>query len=94
MKNRLLLFLISTCLVITFSFANANELPDESNVPGGVVIIPINSKDRPKAFFYDKRVLIIGESQNWKAIVGIPLKTELGEHELKVVGNDLSLIHI
>tara|TARA_B100001123_G_scaffold332194_1_gene374727 strand:+ start:88 stop:915 length:828 start_codon:yes stop_codon:yes gene_type:complete len=94
MKNRLLLFLISTCLVITFSFANANELPDESNVPGGVVIIPINSKDRPKAFFYDKRVLIIGESQNWKAIVGIPLKTELGEHKLKVVGNDFEASYI
>ena len=94
MKNRLLLFLISTCLVITFSFANANELPDESNVPGGVVIIPINSKDRPKAFFYDKRVLIIGENQNWKAIVGIPLKTELGEHKLKVVGNDFEASYI
>ena len=87
MKNRLLLFLISTYLVITFSFANTNELPDESNVPGGVVIIPINSKDRPKAFFYDKRVLVIGESQNWKAIIGIPLKIELGEHKLKVVSN-------
>ena len=94
MKNRLLLFLISTYLVITFSFANANELPDESNVPGGVVIIPINSKDRPKAFFYDKRVLIIGESQNWKAIVGIPLKTELGDHKLKVVGNDFEASYI
>jgi len=87
MKNRLLVFLISTCLAITFSFVNANELPDELNVPGGVVIIPINSKDRPKAFFYDKRVLIIGESQNWKAIIGIPLKIELGEHKLKVVSN-------
>ena len=87
MKNRLLVFLISTCLAITFSFVNANELPDELNVPGGVVIIPINSKDRPKAFFYDKRVLVIGESQNWKAIIGIPLKIELGEHKLKVVSN-------
>ena len=87
MKNRLLLFLISTCLAIAFSFVNANELPDELNVPGGVVIIPINSKDRPKAFFYDKRVLVIGESQNWKAIIGIPLKIELGEHKLKVVSN-------
>ena len=87
MKNRLLSFLISTCLAIAFSFVNANELPDELNAPGGVVIIPINSKDRPKAFFYDKRVLIIGESQNWKAIIGIPLKIELGEHKLKVVSN-------
>ena len=94
MKNRLLSFLISTCLAIAFSFVNANELPDELNVPGGVVIVPINSKDRPKAFFYDKRVLIIGESQNWKAIVGIPLKTELGEHKLKVVGNDFEAGYI
>ena len=80
-------FLISTYLAIAFSFVNANELPDELNAPGGVVIIPINSKDRPKAFFYDKRVLVIGESQNWKAIIGIPLKIELGEHKLKVVSN-------
>ena len=87
MKNRLLSFLISTYLAIAFSFVNANELPDELNAPGGVVIIPINSKDRPKAFFYDKRVLVIGESQNWKAIIGIPLKIELGEHKLKVVSN-------
>ena len=87
MKNRLLSFLLSTCLAIAFSFVNANELPDELNAPGGVVIIPINSKDRPKAFFYDKRVLVIGESQNWKAIIGIPLKIELGEHKLKVVSN-------
>ena len=87
MKNRLLSFLISTCLAIAFSFVNANELPDELNAPGGVVIIPINSKDRPKAFFYGKRVLVIGESQNWKAIIGIPLKIELGEHKLKVVSN-------
>ena len=87
MKNRLLSFLISTCLAIAFSFVNANELPDELNAPGGVVIIPINSKDRPKAFFYDIRVLVIGESQNWKAIIGIPLKIELGEHKLKVVSN-------
>ena len=94
MKNRLLSFLISTCLAIAFSFVNANELPDELNAPGGVVIIPINSKDRPKAFFYDKRVLVIGESQNWKAIIGIPLKIELGEHKLKVVGNDFEASYI
>ena len=87
MKNKLLLYLISTCLVITFSFADANELPIESNVPGGVVIVPIESNDRPKAFFYDKKVMVIGESQNWKAIIGIPLKIEIGEHKLKVVSD-------
>ena len=87
MKNKLFTHLISTCLVITFSFAVANDLPIESNVPGGVVIVPIKSKDRPKAFFYDRKVMVIGKSQNWKAIVGIPLKIELGEHKLKVVSN-------
>ena len=87
MKNKLLSHLISTCLVIRFGFADANELPIESNVPGGVVVVPIKSKDRPKAFFYDKKVMVIGKSQDWKAIVGIPLKIELGEHKLKVVSN-------
>ena len=87
MKNKLISYLILVHLIITFSFSNANELPIESNVPGGIVIVPIKSKDRPKAFFYDKKVMVIGEIGNWKAIIGIPLKIELGEHKLKVIIN-------
>ena len=78
MKNKLISYLILIYLVATFSFTHANELPIESNVPGGIVIVPIKSKDKPKAFFYDKKVMVVGESKNWKAIVGIPLKIELG----------------
>ena len=87
MKNKLISYLILIYLVATFSFTHANELPIESNVPGGIVIVPIKSKDKPKAFFYDKKVMVVGESKNWKAIVGIPLRIELGEHKLKIINN-------
>ena len=94
MKNKLISYLILVHLIITFSFSNANELPTESNVPGGIVIVPITSKDRPKAFFYDKKVMVIGEIGNWKAIIGIPLKIELGEHKLKVISNGAEANHV
>ena len=94
MKNKLISYLILVHLIITFSFSNANELPIESNVPGGIVIVPIKSKDRPKAFFYDKKVMVIGKTGNWKAIIGIPLKIELGEHKLKVISNGAEANHV
>ena len=93
MKNKLISYLILVHLIITFSFSNANELPIESNVPGGIVIVPIKSKDRPKAFFYDKKVMVVGETENWKAIIGIPLKIKLGEQKLKVISNGAEANH-
>ena len=56
-------------------------------MPGGIVIVPIKSKERPKAFFYDKKVMIVGETEDWKAIIVITLKIELGEHKLKIITN-------
>jgi len=87
MKNKLASYLILVYLAITFSLSHANELPIESNVPGGIVIVPIKSKDRPKAFFYNKKIMVVGETENWKAVIGIPLKIELGKHKLKVIIN-------
>ena len=76
-------------LVTIFNFTYAYEFPIESNVPGGVVIIPIKTENKPEVFFYDKKVMVIGENKNWNAIVGIPLKIELGEHKLKVINDGI-----
>ena len=86
MKNKLVIILISSLLTL-ISPSYVNSLPIESNVPGGIVIIPIQTENNPKAFFYNKKVMVIGERNNWKAIIGIPLKIETGEHRLKVINN-------
>ena len=86
MKNKLVIILISSLLTL-ISPSYVNSLPIESNVPGGIVIIPIQTENKPKAFFYNKKVMVIGKRNNWKAIIGIPLKIETGEHRLKVINN-------
>lgn len=68
-------------------YANALELPKESTVPGGVAIISIQTEDKPEAWFYDRKVMIVGESNNWKAVIGIPLSAKAGTHSLKVKSN-------
>ena len=88
MKNKSI-SLIILYLVTIFNFTYAYEFPIESNVPGGVVIIPIKTENKPEVFFYDKKVMVIGENKNWNAIVGIPLKIELGEHKLKVINDGI-----
>jgi murein DD-endopeptidase MepM/ murein hydrolase activator NlpD len=88
MKNKSI-SLVILYLVTIFNFTYAYEFPIESNVPGGVVIIPIKTENKPEVFFYDKKVMVIGENKNWNAIVGIPLKIELGEHKLKVINDGI-----
>ncbi len=80
MKNKVLFFfLISLCIN-----ARAMPLPKESPVPGGVAIVSITTEAKPVATFYDRKVLIIGEAGNWKAVVGIPLSAKVGSHDLWV----------
>ena len=88
MKNKSI-SLVILYLVTIFNFTYAYEFPIESNVPGGVVIIPIRTENKPEVFFYDRKVMVIGENKNWNAIVGIPLKIELGEHKLKVINDGI-----
>jgi murein DD-endopeptidase MepM/ murein hydrolase activator NlpD len=88
MKNKSI-SLVILYLVTIFNFTYAYEFPIESNVPGGVVIIPIKTENKPEVFFYDRKVMVIGENKNWNAIVGIPLKIELGEHKLKVINDGI-----
>ena len=84
MKNKLLTFLLSIYLFTIASTGYALELPTESTVPGGIAIISIQLEEKPDAYFYERRVMIVGSPDNWKAIVGIPLTAKAGTHALQV----------
>jgi murein DD-endopeptidase MepM/ murein hydrolase activator NlpD len=85
-KHVLLVILI---YVSAISAVNALELPVESTVPGGIAIISIHTEEKPEAYFNDHRVMVVGSSDNWKAIVGIPLTEKTGTQVLTVKNNDL-----
>lgn len=56
-------------------------------VPGGVQEIPLNistNESCPRAYYDDRRVLIIEQGNEWTAIVGIPLQATPGQHQLQV----------
>jgi len=64
------------------------SLPQSSNVPGGVAIIPLGSvstsADMPQTWFGDRPVLVTSDHELWYAVVGLPLDTTPGSHELRV----------
>jgi len=81
-----------TLLVLAFAFvfpglAHAS-LPQSSNVPGGVAIIPLGSvstsADTPQTWFGDQPVLVTSDHDQWYAVVGLPLDMTPGSHELRV----------
>lgn len=66
-----------------------SHLPKHQNVPGGVVIIPLQiESDEPPAVFYNKmRALVTTDPANpnhWVAVVGIPIDAKVGIHQLDV----------
>ncbi|MBL1141832.1 MAG: peptidoglycan DD-metalloendopeptidase family protein [Proteobacteria bacterium] len=89
MKNNSLYLSLSLFLLFLSLKINALELPKESTVPGGIAIISIQTEDKPEARFYDRKVMIVGERNNWKAVVGIPLSAKAGSHNLNVRSNGI-----
>ncbi len=65
----------------------AAKLPDQLTVPGGIVKIAVGrtANPAPKVFFYDNRVLVTPNGDEWLALVGIPLSAEPAQHSIKVV---------
>jgi murein DD-endopeptidase MepM/ murein hydrolase activator NlpD len=83
MKNLLVALMLNACLV---GSGSALELPHEHRVPGGIAFVPLpNSTTPPQAEFQGHRVAVVKGEQAWTAIVGIPLATKPGAHELKVL---------
>ena len=89
MKIKFVLLVLSV-YVSALSVVNALELPLESAVPGGIAIISIHTLEKPEAYFHDHRVMVVGSSDNWKAIVGIPLTEKTGTQTLTVKNEDIA----
>lgn len=69
----------------------ALELPEDTRVPGGIAIIPLDSPAgaAPVAYFNDVRVLVV-DRDGWQAVVGIPLDTPPGPHTLRLADRTIS----
>ena len=85
----LILFFLAAIINPAYSL----ELPGNANVPGGIVIVPIKQDTKPRAFYNGNRVMVTGEKNNWKAVVGIPLTAEPGSHQLRVQDKNGDSLH-
>jgi len=63
-------------------------LPQASNVPGGIAIIPLaglsGSAEAPQSWLGDQPVLVTSDNNEWYAVVGLPLDITPGVHQLRV----------
>ena len=73
-------YLIATSALIisTISLAQVTE----SNVPGGVKKITIQSDSKPQASFNGKRIAIIKKNNEYLALVGIPISTKVSSQKI------------
>ena len=69
---------------IVFAFVLAASgacfaLPPHTPVPGGVAVVQLpESETQPTVLFNDKPVMVVKVSNNWHAVVGIPLSQQAG----------------
>lgn len=64
----------------------AGRLPRTAAVPGGVVALPVAgaADPEPVVSFGGARAMVLQDAGRWVAVVGIPLDTAPGRHELVV----------
>ena len=67
-------------LVAVMLAATALQLPKASRVPGGVLIVPIESTaaEAPTVTFEDRRAMVLRSNGHWVAVVGVPLSENPG----------------
>lgn len=74
--------ILALLLAVTPAIAQPPTLPQQSAVPGGVVIIELAADSRgevPKAFYHKKPVVVINAKNRWLAVIGIPLSAKIGK---------------
>jgi hypothetical protein len=76
MKSRAWLFSV---LLLICSDVLA-KLPEQSAVPGGVMILSVGNshQTKPDVYFEDKPVMVVKADGFWQAVVGIPLSAKAG----------------
>jgi len=60
--------------------------PKQNNVPGGVIIVPLDkvTSAAPKVYYKNRRVMVLEKDEQWHAVVGIPLSAKAGKHTLQL----------
>jgi murein DD-endopeptidase MepM/ murein hydrolase activator NlpD len=85
----LTLFTIVIATFVATTSAHATTLPRELRVPGGVALLSVAKADQshtaPLVNFRGERVWVVQRKDAWVAVVGLPLSTAPGEHEVNVV---------
>ena len=83
-KRRTVALLLSCAIAV-----NANALPKESRVPGGVayVVVP-GGREPPVVKYGEYRTAVIKRESGWVAVVGIPLAAKPGKQTLQVEASD------
>ena len=79
-------------IVLAFAFVYSGlahaSLPQSSNVPGGVAIVPLvsvsASASPPQTWFGEQPVLVTSDHEQWYAVVGLRLDVTPGSHVLRV----------
>jgi murein DD-endopeptidase MepM/ murein hydrolase activator NlpD len=69
-------------------------LPEPSNVPGGVAVVPLGSVSTsagmPQSWLGDQPVLVTSDHDQWYAVVGLSLDMSPGSYELRVRFGDVT----
>lgn len=62
-------------------------MPVSSSVPGGVAVIPLGAASgadpKPRAWLGEQEVLVTSDHNEWYAVVGLPLNTVPGPHDVR-----------
>lgn len=75
-------------VLLLLNFAvSATNLPRQSAVPGGVVIVPLAviSDEKPVVMYNKQQVMVLKQNQQWLAVVGVPLSTKIGTQRVTVI---------
>lgn len=88
-KQSLIVFF---CCILFSTQSNANKLPEQLAVPGGIIKLVVANANQPapKVFFNNNRVAVAKNKTHWLALVGIPLSEQPGEHKAIVKTADQS----
>lgn len=72
-------------IALLLPFSSAWSLPRHLPAPGGVAVLQLaTSDDAPQVFFNDRQQPVVKDKGRWYALVGIPLDTPVGRHEVSV----------
>jgi hypothetical protein len=68
----------------------AQTLPRESPVPGGIAVVPVaaETEPAPEVYYDNQRVLVVAHAGKWQAVVGLPLSLSPGTQAVQVNGRD------